>query len=369
MRVTLAVVAVAVTAVWGTYRTLTRGAERFDPPAVAKQSWPSPEDWAAPAGADATPAIRVFSPRQPLLTPHARAPYPTLLPTVTGTVAPTLSRIRADGAGGEDDGVVVPAVEARDNLVPAIAPSPEFEHRPKTARPATKTARTTLVRNLQRELRRVGCYQGGVDGSWNQETRRSMATFTGLVVGAIPVDEPHYVMLALLQTHDTDACVACPASRDALPVGSCSPAMEAAAQPATAERPMALTSHDIDQRIARLGASHAITVLRDLPRAVETGALPATPPTALAASPADAAPTPRSEAAGAASAEPDAGSRLQRRFLVQVNDTTRGLRSTVLRAKSALARHVARATRPSGNAAAGTKPAQAFFFGPDRTSF
>ena len=47
--------------------------------------------------------------------------------------------------------------------------------------PATKPVigldRVELVRDLQRELSRVGCYNGSLDGQWNGATRQSMGDF------------------------------------------------------------------------------------------------------------------------------------------------------------------------------------------------
>ncbi|HEY7083226.1 MAG TPA: putative peptidoglycan binding domain-containing protein, partial [Hyphomicrobiaceae bacterium] len=41
--------------------------------------------------------------------------------------------------------------------------------------------RDSLARELQKELRRVGCYEGELNGVWTPATRRAMKTFTDRV--------------------------------------------------------------------------------------------------------------------------------------------------------------------------------------------
>ena len=50
--------------------------------------------------------------------------------------------------------------------------------------------RAALVRDLQRELRRVGCYTGALDGIWNTSTRAAMKAFTGRVNAVLPIERP-----------------------------------------------------------------------------------------------------------------------------------------------------------------------------------
>jgi hypothetical protein len=66
--------------------------------------------------------------------------------------------------------------------------------------------RASLVRELQRGLKRVGCYEGEVSGVWTQQSRSAMRAFTGRINAALPVDEPDGVLLALVQGHKDKAC-------------------------------------------------------------------------------------------------------------------------------------------------------------------
>ena len=81
-----------------------------------------------------------------------------------------------------------------------------------------------LIRALQRELRRTGCYAGKINGTWTPSTKRAMKAFTERVNASLPVDRPDIVLLALLQGERGVACGACPAGQRLGPGGDCLPA-------------------------------------------------------------------------------------------------------------------------------------------------
>jgi hypothetical protein len=64
-----------------------------------------------------------------------------------------------------------------------------------------------LARALQRELKRVGCYNGEVSGVWGPPSRLAMKSFLDRVNAALPVDRPDPVLLSLVQGHSERACV------------------------------------------------------------------------------------------------------------------------------------------------------------------
>ncbi len=85
--------------------------------------------------------------------------------------------------------------------------------------------RDAIGRLLQKELRRVGCYSGELNGEWTMSTRRAMKDFIERVNATLPIDQPDGILLALVQGHPGKVCgVPCPAgeglSRDALCVPS-----------------------------------------------------------------------------------------------------------------------------------------------------
>jgi hypothetical protein len=81
-----------------------------------------------------------------------------------------------------------------------------------------------LTKELQRQLRRVGCYSGEIDGVWTQPTRRAMQTFTNRVNATLPVERPDHVLLAILQSQPDRICnKPCSLGEDLAPDGHCAP--------------------------------------------------------------------------------------------------------------------------------------------------
>ncbi|MBY0559472.1 putative peptidoglycan binding domain-containing protein [Hyphomicrobium sp.] len=84
----------------------------------------------------------------------------------------------------------------------------------KSAEPGDPETRAELASDLQRELKRVGCYEGEITGAWNGSTRRAMAAFMDRANATLPTDNPDYVLLALVQSHHDLVCSAeCPAGQ------------------------------------------------------------------------------------------------------------------------------------------------------------
>jgi hypothetical protein len=89
-------------------------------------------------------------------------------------------------------------------------------HRPYEAIPPSAKSGNpaSLGAELQRELKRVGCYDGDLNGSWTIATRKAMKAFTNRVNAALPVNQPDHILLALLRGHRDKACgIACPAGQ------------------------------------------------------------------------------------------------------------------------------------------------------------
>ncbi len=98
---------------------------------------------------------------------------------------------------------------------------------PGTARQAASgdyVASVELARQLQRELKRVGCYEGDADGDWKAASRRAMSAFLTKVNATLPTEQPDYILLTLLQGHADRACgVTCPAGQAVSSNGRCIP--------------------------------------------------------------------------------------------------------------------------------------------------
>jgi len=83
------------------------------------------------------------------------------------------------------------------------------------------TPNLDLVRQLQLELTRVGCYAGEVNGIWGTSTRRAMETLIGQVNAKLPTVRPEPVHLALVQGQDARICDRCPAVEENQLGGKC----------------------------------------------------------------------------------------------------------------------------------------------------
>ena len=91
-------------------------------------------------------------------------------------------------------------------------------------KPADEDTRAHLTSDLQRELTRVGCYDGEINGSWNQSTKRAMSAFMARVNASLPVEDPDYILLTLVQGHTALACgTDCPAGEVQSSSGRCLP--------------------------------------------------------------------------------------------------------------------------------------------------
>lgn len=73
-------------------------------------------------------------------------------------------------------------------------------------KPNTDTERWKLVKSLQAELKRVGCYWGKVDGIWGKGSKWALADFMKSVNAALPTDDPDYIQLQLISSHGTKIC-------------------------------------------------------------------------------------------------------------------------------------------------------------------
>jgi peptidoglycan hydrolase-like protein with peptidoglycan-binding domain len=81
-----------------------------------------------------------------------------------------------------------------------------------------------LTRELQRELRRVGCYAGDINGAWTPSTQKAIKAFTSRVNAELPTKRPDHVLLALLQSHPDKACkLPCPAGESRAAESGCVP--------------------------------------------------------------------------------------------------------------------------------------------------
>ena len=117
--------------------------------------------------------------------------------------------------------VVAQAQPAWQTTVAVAAAAPTPAVLPKTLSPTDPDARYKLVLDIQQQLKRVGCYWGRMDGSWGLATKDAMKDFTNRVNATLPLNEPDYVQLTLIQSHAERTCDACPAGQSLSASGRC----------------------------------------------------------------------------------------------------------------------------------------------------
>ncbi len=187
-----------------------------------------------PAPVDSGPSLdqfqRIDAPRTAQVaptkfTPVARlsafaAPIELSMPARRGTRS--LAKLEPAPAPAPPAPVVAQAVQpAWQTTVAVAAPAPNPAVLPKTLSPTDPDARYKLVLDIQQQLKRVGCYWGRMDGSWGLATKDAMKEFTDRVNATLPLDEPDYVQLTLIQSHGEKTCGACPAGQSLSASGRC----------------------------------------------------------------------------------------------------------------------------------------------------
>lgn len=110
---------------------------------------------------------------------------------------------------------------------PVATPTPGLKTGPAPASQKNSVIpsdRASLARQLQRELKRVGCYSGEISGVWTTSSRMAMKSFTDSVNASLPIDNPDPVLLFLVQGHQSNACAAqCPSGQTVAENGRCLP--------------------------------------------------------------------------------------------------------------------------------------------------
>ena len=84
--------------------------------------------------------------------------------------------------------------------------------------------RDAIGRELQKELKRVGCYAGELNGAWTTSTRHAMSAFADRVNARLPTDQPDSILLALVQGYPTKVCgIPCPSGQSLNRTQECTP--------------------------------------------------------------------------------------------------------------------------------------------------
>jgi hypothetical protein len=192
-----------------------------------------------------------------------------------------------------------PAAPAETQMLPpgAAAPSPRAVDPtpetvvitlPSTSAPAA-SQRTrlgtgnhlSLAQDLQSELQRVGCYAGSIDGVWTPLSQKAMKAFMERVNARLPVDEPDYVLLALVRGRQGKVCmIACPPDQTLAADNRCVPdaVLARAAKPAPQRAAAALTRSPAEARMIPAGPDNDASAPAGIAQAPEQpGAVPPAP--------------------------------------------------------------------------------------------
>jgi peptidoglycan hydrolase-like protein with peptidoglycan-binding domain len=156
--------------------------------------------------------------------PHQRQPAPhqghamlgdkevgTLLASASGAWRATPRARTSSGAerASATEVVIVPAAKV-----------PSFPQHTTS----TPGDRGSLAQELQRELARVGCYDGEIHGVWTTSTRQAMKVFLERVNATLPINQPDGVLLALVRGQRVKTCgTSCPSGQTLVDDGRCVP--------------------------------------------------------------------------------------------------------------------------------------------------
>jgi hypothetical protein len=154
--------------------------------------------------------------------------------------------------------------------------------------------RARLTREIQLQLKGIGCYRGTIDGVWSATVRRSMKAFTDRVNATLSVEQPDIVLLAMLQSHQGRACgMPCPPGQSLAVDARCLPngliAKVGGKQAPAGSIPAATASPSVGEKLA-VGQPHGYEAPMSL-------AGPPLPPATPAGQPATDAPFAKAVAA------------------------------------------------------------------------
>ena len=140
----------------------------------------------------------------------------------------------------------------------------------KSSKPSDSTTRAELARDLQRELSRTGCYGGEINGAWTAPTRRAMAAFMERVNASLPIDEPDYILLTLVQGQSGVVCGAtCPSGQGMAEDGRCVPQAVMAQASRKAQREEQRRRDEVSRMTADARKSDAAQLAADARRSVD----------------------------------------------------------------------------------------------------
>ena len=209
----------------------------------------------APSAGGPASGPRVFSPATPLVAQNGSVPG--------GAVRLAQAPARSADATGRN-GFVAPL-------------SAEGSRRLASSKPADDDARRELTRDLQKELKRVGCFEGEVNGTWSPASKKAMSAFMDRVNATLPVEDPDYILLTLVQGHAAQACgKGCPPGQGLSNDGRCQP------RAILAQTARKSDDRKLGDRAEKRPAEQKLAEMKTAEASIQTGSI-AKPPTPASA--------------------------------------------------------------------------------------
>ncbi len=189
---------------------------------------PNPGATSGPMSAES--AVQAVPPAAPVASPPAAAPTAVDSPAPSATPPPP--KVETPPAGSPPPATLAPLPVAPQKLRPGTsAPVRVAEAPPRL--PVGETAATAsppldrpaLTREIQRQLKRIGCYQGEASGVWSPSVRQAVKAVADRVNASLPTDQPDPVLLAMVQSQEPSVCgTSCPKGQSRAADGRCLPA-------------------------------------------------------------------------------------------------------------------------------------------------
>jgi hypothetical protein len=123
----------------------------------------------------------------------------------TDEISPAFAAVRASNPAEKFE-LPGPSEAVFPETTTILLPSGSTREDTKGASQPNDSEPARLVRDLQRELKRVGCYAHDIDGLWTSATRKAMRDFADRVNAALPVVRPDPPQLVLLRSHAEVVC-------------------------------------------------------------------------------------------------------------------------------------------------------------------
>ena len=108
-------------------------------------------------------------------------------------------------------------------FMPGVSCAQEREESSLQLMSAPPQASSVTIAEAQKELHRLRCYWGEINGAWTVSTRAAAQKFIDRVNARLPVDTPDGALLALLRSETSAVCGECPAGQAADASGRCLP--------------------------------------------------------------------------------------------------------------------------------------------------